>query len=535
MPIRILLILMLLVSAARTAPPSVTYLYPAGGQRGKAVEVTAAGTFERWPVKAWVEGKGVEVKPGKAKGKFTVTIADDAAPGPRWLRLYDEQGGSALRRFIVGTLPEAPGQEPNDDPAAAQKLAGDAVVNGKLAKAGDVDCFAVQLGKGQTLVASVDAQRHLLAPMDAVLQVVSDKGFVLAQNNDHRGLDPQVTLRVPEEGRYTVRVFAFPAVPDASVRFAGGDNFVYRLTVTASGFADHAFPLAVERARPAPVELVGWNIPDASRKVAVAAGDEDEARAFARDVAGTADVRLEPHACTTYSGDRKSPQSLTLPVTVSGKLFKPGEVHAYRFPARKGQRVLFQVESASLGFAIDPALKVRNGSGSVVAESPSAGRALARDAELAVTAPADGDYVLELTDLYEDAGPRHLYRLRATLAEPDFALTVRTDQFALTSGKTLDVPVAVERRNGFKEKVEIAAEGLPQGVRAEVVSGTTLRLTADAKVSAAGPLRIVGRVKGQSRIARAALADFAVSVPHLWLTVGESATAPAPAPRKKRR
>ena len=85
-----------------------------------------------------------------------------------------------------------------------------------------------------TLVASLDAQRSLASPMDGVLQVVSDRGFVLAQNNDYAGLDPQVTFRVPTDGRYVVRVFAFPATPDASVRFGGGDRFLYRLTLTTS-------------------------------------------------------------------------------------------------------------------------------------------------------------------------------------------------------------------------------------------------------------------------------------------------------------
>ena len=42
-----------------------------------------------------------------------------------------------------------------------------------------------------------------------------------------------------------VRLFAFPSVPDASVRLAGGERFIYRLTLTTVGFAEHAWPLAV--------------------------------------------------------------------------------------------------------------------------------------------------------------------------------------------------------------------------------------------------------------------------------------------------
>jgi len=56
------------VRSACAAPPAVTSLFPAGAQRGTTVEVTAAGTFERWPVQAWISGHGVAVAPGKDKG-----------------------------------------------------------------------------------------------------------------------------------------------------------------------------------------------------------------------------------------------------------------------------------------------------------------------------------------------------------------------------------------------------------------------------------------------------------------------------------
>src|SRR4051812_3634393 len=108
-------ILLGLTGVASAAPPALTSLFPAGAGRGQTVEVVAAGTFERWPVRAWVEGKGVEVRASKARGKLTVIVAADAVPGPRWLRVHDEQGASKLHRFVIGTLPEVVEQEPNDD------------------------------------------------------------------------------------------------------------------------------------------------------------------------------------------------------------------------------------------------------------------------------------------------------------------------------------------------------------------------------------------------------------------------------------
>ena len=63
--------------------PEIEVKFDDGAQRGKSVEVTATGTFERWPVRGWVEGSGVEVRPGKAKGKLSVQVAANAEPGVR--------------------------------------------------------------------------------------------------------------------------------------------------------------------------------------------------------------------------------------------------------------------------------------------------------------------------------------------------------------------------------------------------------------------------------------------------------------------
>jgi hypothetical protein len=106
--------------------------------------------------------------------------------------------------------------------------------------------------------------------------------------------------------------------------------------------------------------------------------------------------------------------------------------------------------------------------------------------------------------------------------EPDFALTVASDRFVVAPGKPLDIPVTVVRRNGFKEEVELLAEGLPPGITATRPDSKTasLRLTAE-KTGTAGAFHIVGKVKGQPdrvRQARATLADLATATADLWVT-----------------
>src|SRR5205823_3856860 len=109
----------------------------------------------------------------------------------------------------------------------------------------------------------------LRSPMDAVVQVLTPDGFVLEQNNDSNGLDPFVAVLIPKDGVYVVRTFAFPAVPDTTIRLSGAENYVYRLTVTTGAYADYAFPLAVNREHPGAAELVGWNLPPTITRMSV--------------------------------------------------------------------------------------------------------------------------------------------------------------------------------------------------------------------------------------------------------------------------
>src|SRR5215471_1979186 len=258
-------------SSAFAAPPAITYLYPAGAQRGTTVEVTAAGTFDA-STKVWASGKGASVEATKTAGKFKVTVAKDAIPGVYWLRAYNDDGASTLRPFIVGTLPEVTEKEPNDDFKKPHILDGSCVVNGKLEKSGDVDCFAVQLKKGQTLVASLEANHTLRSPMDGMLQILSADGFVLEENNDFHGLDPQIAYTAKKDGTYIARVYAFPSQPDSSIRYFGSEACVYRLTLTTGAFADFVLPLAVSQDA-TQVEVEGWNLTPESRKLTVAPGD----------------------------------------------------------------------------------------------------------------------------------------------------------------------------------------------------------------------------------------------------------------------
>lgn len=525
-------------------PPALTGFFPAGAARGQTLTVTMSGTFERWPVKCWVEGAGLSVKPGEEKGKLSVQVADDAQPGVRWVRVYDDEGATSLRPFLIGALPEVMETEPNDDPRHPQAIdPARATVNGRLAKSDDVDGYAVNLEAGQVLAADLEADRNIGSPMDAVLQVASTKGFVLAQNNDAVGRDPRILFQAPAKGTYVVRLFAFPSTPDSTIRFAGGDAYIYRLTLTTGGFIEHAFPLAVSAESPTSIAAVGPNIAEADSVLVVPSDAASDlitlthpslaGSALVRRVEGSLEAEVEPN-------DPASPQTFADRGAVSGRIDPPGDRDAYRITMKKDEKRRFRLESRAFGLPLDAVLQVLDADAKTLVETDDVGASI--DPEITFTAPADGDFRVVVRDLNRRGGPRFAYLLTATVPEPDFELKLPADLFEATPGKETKIVVTIARKDGYNDAIEVMAEGLPEGVTAaKVVSqpsddsakSVTLEIRAEAG-PASGPFRIVANPaegKGRQRVALAKIAGFEVETDRPWLTI---LPAPAPTPEPKK-
>jgi hypothetical protein len=524
---------------AFAASPVLNGLFPAGGQRGQTVAMKAIGSFAPWPPKAWVDADDIKIEPGKESGSLAVTIGSGALPGQHWLRLYNNDGASAPRPFVVGVLPEVAEVEPNDDPRHAQKLTPPAsTINGRLGRSGDVDVFQIRLRKGQTVVAEVEAERTLGSPMDGVLQVTDAAGFVLAQNNDHRGLDPRLVFSAPREADYLVRLFAFDATPNSSIQFAGSEKYIYRLTITTGGMLDYAFPLAVAAAGERRVELIGWNLPEASRFLTLGPAKENFPRedvlVFVPEFAGLAHVAVavEPSLTESEPNDPAHAQAIELPCVVSGRIAMPGDVDCYQFKARKGDRWLFRAASRALGFPLDPVLRLTNSKGKLLSRVDDIDKQA--DAELAFAVAADGEYRLTVEDLYRHGSSRHVYRLEARRNDGDFTLASAKSEFVLTAGKPLEIPVDVVRRGGLAEEIAIEGVDLPAGVSAKPVKslakGETAQSVKLVLTAERGPISGAFRIQGktlkpaQAHFAQAGITGQTAKMLDIWLTVTASST-----------
>lgn len=484
--------------------PSASSFFPGGGKIGDSVDVEAKGSFKSWPVEARVDRDGLTFVAGEEPGHFTAEIACDANPGIFWVRLYNEDGATSLRPFIVGSLPEVQEAEPNDSDAQAQDVDPNGVViNGRLEKAGDIDAFAVPLESGQTLVASIEAHDRLGSPMDAVLQVVSPDGFAIDHVDDSPTLDPKLAFTAPTEGKYVVRVFAFPSQPDSSIRFSGGDDYVYRLTLTTGDVIDLAHPSAIGQ-EGSELELfgVGWSGEEGAGPLCVDRFPDPGGLAWHPHRPGFAVVKVVDLPIVRAEEATEDPVSL--PALICGRISAEGARNQFRIKAEPGSMIALRVEARVFSSPLDPVILVENSSGEQLAEQDDTGKS--RDPELTVKAPEDGVLVVEMRDLHGRRGPRFLYRVEARESAPEVALSVDSDHVVGSKEKPASIPVVVDRRGGFKEPITITVDGLPGGVTVEPVISesegdsakkVTLTLVSEDASPWSGEIRVIGTIEGK--------------------------------------
>lgn len=518
----------------QAAPPDVTSLFPAGGQQGSSVSVTIQGKLGDGVNYVWCSRPGVTVSLPEKPGPIKIDIASWVEPGVCWLRFYNDEGASGLRPFVIGTFPEVDEAEPNDEVAKAPPLPDlPVVVNGRHGKNGDADCFAMSLKKGQIIVASLMANRTLGSPQDAVLQILGPEGFVLEQNEDDQGFDPQLTFTAPVGGIYTLRTWAFPATPDSSIRLFGSPACVYRLLVTSSSFIDHTLPAAIQAGTSQYIQLRGWNLKQ--NEIDVAAPVSAMGRRFDWPLPGfshrlPASIIVLPYESTVEiePNNLARAQDLAIPIGVSGEIGQARDVDAYRFEAKKGQRLRFEVIARDMGSPLDPVLRLYDADGKLLKEADDDGKQSA-DPDVEFAAPADGQYRVTVTDRFLHGGERYAYLLSITEPQPDFTLSASADAFVLNAGKELEIPVSITR-SGFSEEIAIQATGLPAGVTAEPVISASkgdsskavkLILKSDGQTGFSGPIQIVGRSAESSdtRIATVALKAFQAETSAIWLTL----------------
>jgi hypothetical protein len=360
----------------------------------------------------WSSIPGVELRFGTNKGKAEIVISSEASVGPGLLRLFNEEGPSDLRFFVVTEGQEQLEIEPNNHFTRPQWLTNlPTTINGRLEKSGDVDCFRITMKAGQWLDANVESYT-LMAKLDPVLRLVTTNGYQLAWNHDFSSLDPRLVWQAPYDLTAVLQVFGFVYPANADIRLSGGDAAVYRLNL-----------------------MVDFRPPRDLR--------EEFTEAQHRNA-------------TNEPGDE-----------IVGNIQSSSETDRYRFSLKKDQIIEARVRAAAIGSPLDAWLAIENPSGNELARNDDAENS--RDPRLEWKVPEDGTYSFRIGSLTHYGGPEYRYHLISKTLAPDYTLTSSADAIALTSGATNTLKLNFKRLRGFTNELTAAVSNLPEGVVVEPI------------------------------------------------------------------
>lgn len=584
------------LEAQQANTPRIGYVYPAGGQRGTTFRVEVGGQFVDGASDVLISGKGVaasvlgidkplagqqltarrdslqawqkrppspELRQAMMALRDTVassvrrraipaigelvtlevTVAPDAEPGDRQLRLQTRFGLTGPLTFRVGDLPEF--REKDVKLASADMettVTLPATVNGRMipgdvdrvrfpARAqpqympGDVDRWRFSARKDQHLVFAASARDLMPYLADAVpgwfqavLTLHDANGRELAYNDDYRSSpDPVLHYQVPADGDYIL------AIRDAIYR--GREDFVYRITMGELPFVTSAFPMGGRAGASHTVEVTGWNL--SAQQVDFDARNREAGVYHVAVPDATRRSSTFPFAVDVLPEERekarndspKDAQPLQLPVIVNGRIDRPGDVDVFRFDARAGDSVVVEVTARRLDSPFDSAIELTNEAGARIAfnddhDDPGAGRETHHaDAFLMAALPASGRYFVRLYDVQHQGGPEFAYRLRLSAPRPGFEVRVSPSSVSASGGATVPLTVMAIRHDGFAGDVAISLKDAPSGLSlsgALVPAGQDqVRMTLTVPPVAA-PALLSLRVEGRATIQGKAVTREAV-------------------------
>ncbi|MFM7322342.1 MAG: c-type cytochrome [Armatimonadota bacterium] len=378
-----------------------------------------------------------------------LTVAKDAAPGTREVRLVTDNGVSAGFNFEVGSLPEIVAS--GDTAKADLPL----VLNGALARPGQQDRVTFEAVKGQRLNFNLKGYRlneQSWAFFNPALFIEDANGKAVAKSLGRFGLDPLIEWTCPKDGAYTLVV--------RDLLWKGNPASVYRLVAGAVPYDSALSPLVARPGATVDATLAG----DDGTGIPVKVRAPVDLTGVARVPTPLGDAPVLVRDIPDGGGPVVSVQlatSVTLPAAFSGRIVDPAK-QVDRFRVRALQAGGLEVHAARLGSSLRPKVTVRNANGDVVAtrtmtddNDPSIGDAF----------KGAGEYVVEVQS---DNGLAGSYAWEATLGKVvDFALTATPDGVNLAPGQRGALLVRAMRRENIPGPISVTIADAPKWLTVE--------------------------------------------------------------------
>ncbi|MCI0339083.1 MAG: hypothetical protein L0226_16040 [Acidobacteria bacterium] len=145
-------------------------------------------------------------------------------------------------------------------------------------------------------------------------------------------------------------------------------------------------------------------------------------------------------------------QALSLPTTVAGDLQKRGDNDYFKFQAKSGQQLVFEVIASMINSRLDSVLALMDDKGQILATNNDFDAR--RDSLLAYTFKRDGEYIIRLSD-FERKGQTGLYGYHLNIG--DFPYVTDVFPLGVKQGTASEVTVAGFNLGTDRAKVNASA------------------------------------------------------------------------------
>ncbi len=498
-------------SAYAQVQPTLTTVFPQGGQQGRSVEVTLTGTNLGTATAVWFSGKGItsEIKektgqaavvfngvgvsgsiPSDAQLVAVLTIASDAPLGIQEIRAVTPYGVSNAGSFVVGNLREIVEEETTasaSETASTMEtdwLALPVTVNGTIASIDDEDSFTFQLKKDTRLICEVAAQQ-IGSLLDSYLVLRDANGTEVANSGLGNAFDSVLDYTALETGKYTLHI--------RDIRYKGGDGYAYRLSIGELPYLETIFPLGGQRGTENTVTVTGANL-ETVESIQVSIGAETPAGEQSLRVQTPSGLATNSHpfaignwvemAETEPNNTTGNANAVTTPITLNGKIDKSGDVDYFSFEIEEPQLLVFEVEANKLSSNLDALLTLYGPGKSMEASEEMAWNdnkeqvlmvnddGITADARIDWNFEEAGKYSVAIRDLNDQGGETYPYRLNIRPLEPDCELSVvaldlrnqatAMDNPRVSRGSSVTLQVDVTRLDLFDGPIRLLCPDLPK-------------------------------------------------------------------------
>jgi uncharacterized protein YdeI (BOF family) len=405
-----------------------------------------------------------------------IKVADTAKTGLREIRVNNRSGLTPPIYFMINSIPEVNEFEPNDNSKQLNKyslispapLTIPVVMNGQIMP-GDIDRFKFKLQKGETINIEIKARKlnpYLADSVPGWFQAVGviydDKDNELRYCDDYLFYpDPLFDFTAPYSGEFQFEI------RDAIYR--GREDFVYRVVLTKKDIITSVSPLTVSE-QSKRITANGFGVTNEEININNKLnGLKPYKRININNYSAYNITNLPIVSEEEDNNVIKSAMAITLPVIINGKIERKKDCDTYRFKAKKGEDVVFDVSARSLGSPLDSFIRILNSKGKVIAtnddfiqkrkflhESETGLITHHADSYLMQKMPYTGEYFIQILDTEQKGGNNYLYSLRVSKPIPHFETIITPSTINIRRNGMSPIKAFIIRKDGFKGAVQLS-------------------------------------------------------------------------------